>query len=40
MVLFQMLDIPWFRYSPPVQRFQVVATLPGIMGDFVGSFPG
>ena len=40
MVLFQMLNIPWSRSSPPVQRFQVIAALPGIMGDFGGSFPG
>ena len=35
-----MLDIPWLQQSPIVQHFQVVATLPRIMGDFVGSFPG
>ena len=40
MVLFQMLDIPWSRQFPPVQRFQVIAALPGIMGDSVGSFLG
>ena len=40
MVFFQMLDIPWSRQSLPIQCFQVIAALPGIMGDFVGSFPG
>ena len=40
MVLFQMLDIPWLRQFPPVQRLQVIVALPGIMGDFVGSFLG
>ena len=40
MVLFQMLDIPWSWQFPPVQHLQVIATLLGIMGDFVGSFRG
>ena len=40
MVLFQMLDIPWLRQFPPVQRLKMIVTLPGIMDDFVGYFPG
>ena len=39
MVLFQMLDIPWSWQFPPIQRLQVIDALPGIIGDFVGSFP-
>ena len=40
MVLFQMLDIPWSWQFPPIQHFQVIATLPRIMDDFVASFLG
>ena len=39
-VLFQMLVIPWSWQFPPIQRFQVIASLLGIMGDSVGSFLG
>ena len=35
-----MLNIPWLWQFLLVQRFQVIATLPKIMGDLVGSFPG
>ena len=35
-----MLDIPWLRQFPPVQRLKMIVTLPGIMDDFVGYFPG
>ena len=39
MVPLQMLNIPWPWQFLLIQRFQVIAALPGIIGDFVRSFP-
>ena len=38
-VLLQVLDVPWSWDSLPVQGFQVIASLFGVMDDLVGSFP-
>ena len=38
MVFLQVLNVPWSWKPLPVHGFQVIATLPGVIDDMVGSF--
>ena len=39
MVLLQVLNVPWPQEPLSVWGFQVIAALPGVVDDSVGSFP-